>query len=320
MRLSGGHAGRTSAHGHYRRPPATDRRRARAAGPAPARRPRCAFPATSGPPAARAVPAIEAPRLDLLRASIARSARGPNVGRLAAGHAAHDMLLCGVRADGQFGAGSRGVLAAQAAPRPVALVRWRLTPWHRLRRCSPSSPGSTAGSFVSSTISASPRAMRPCPRHLRSGSMARSRLAGHGRWRDFDTGGNLARHAAEQGTRSSARRSRRPASLADLFGLSLGFHACSQDDIWRSCAATPRISDSPGTRAPRSSGLNCGGALRRVAWHFITNWPTNAARSRAIAFERPPRIAAQLGLCRHPLATTRCGRCRGGARGRHAPG
>src|SRR5688572_5738470 len=75
--------------------------------------------------AARAVPRIEAPRLELLRGiDQQKAAAAENVRRLAHGHAAHDMLLWGARGMGKSALVRSAVLAAQdAEPGRIALVQ-----------------------------------------------------------------------------------------------------------------------------------------------------------------------------------------------------
>jgi len=74
--------------------------------------------------AAHAVPAIEAPPLDLLRGIDAQKAVvAGNVARLAAGHAAHDMLLWGSRGMGKSALIRSSVVAAQQDGGRIALVQ-----------------------------------------------------------------------------------------------------------------------------------------------------------------------------------------------------
>ena len=74
---------------------------------------------------ARTVPAIEAPRLDLLQGiDRQKQAARDNVARLAAGHAAHDMLLWGARGMGKSALVRAAVAAAQEDdPARIALVQ-----------------------------------------------------------------------------------------------------------------------------------------------------------------------------------------------------
>ena len=74
---------------------------------------------------ARAVSAIEAPPLGLLRGIDAQKELVTgNVARLAAGHASHDMLLWGARGMGKSALVRAAVLAAQQhEPRQIALVQ-----------------------------------------------------------------------------------------------------------------------------------------------------------------------------------------------------
>ena len=184
---------------------------------------------------ARPVARLEAPRLELLRGiDQQKAAAAENVLRLARGHAAHDMLLWGARGMGKSALVRSAVLAAQAAePGKIALVQVAtdavaslsalfaaLAPLERRFVVFIDDLGFAPGDATG-------------PRHLRSwldgGVEARPanvRLAVTSNRRAI-----LAREANEQGDPLNPRDALDDQlALADRFGLSLGFHACSQDE------------------------------------------------------------------------------------------
>jgi predicted AAA+ superfamily ATPase len=226
--------------------------------------------------AARAVARIEAPRLELLRGiDQQKAAAAENVLRLARGHAAHDMLLWGARGMGKSALVRSTVLAAQdAEPGRIALVQ----------------VATDAVASLSALFSALARFERRFvvfiddlgfapgdamgPRHLRSwldgGVEARPgnvRLAVTSNRRAI-----LNRHASEQDDPLNPRDAiDDQLALADRFGLSLGFHACSQDEylaIVRGYADEYRLdwNESEALEWAKRRGARSG----RVAWHFIT--------------------------------------------------
>ena len=234
---------------------------------------------------ARGVAAIEAPRLDLLR-GIERQKReaAENVARLAAGRAAHDMLLWGARGMGKSALVRAAVLAAQqGAPRAIALVQVATDAVaslavlfaalaHEQRRFLVFiddlgfAPGDATG-----------------PRHLRSwldgGVEARPgnvRLAVTSNRRAI-----VARHASEQDDPLNPRDAvDDQLALADRFGLSLGFHACSQDEylaIVRGYAEEYALAwdEAEALEWAKRRGARSG----RVAWHFITELAGRAGKA-----------------------------------------
>jgi hypothetical protein len=225
---------------------------------------------------AHGVAAIEAPRLELLE-GIDRQKReaAANVARLAAGHAAHDMLLWGARGMGKSALVRSAVLAAQAgrsgrialvqvATDAVASLSVLFAVLSRIDRRFlvfiddlGFAPGDATG-----------------PRHLRSwldgGVEARPgnvRLAVTSNRRAI-----VARHASEQDDPLNPRDAvDDQLALADRFGLSLGFHACSQDEylaIVRGYAADLGLAweQAEALEWAKRRGARSG----RVAWHFIT--------------------------------------------------
>ena len=234
---------------------------------------------------ARGVPRIDAPRLELLRGiERQKAAAAENVLRHARGHAAHDMLLWGARGMGKSALVRSAVLAAQETePGRIALVQVATDAVASLAALFAAlaplerrfvvfiddlgfAPGDAAG-----------------PRHLRSwldgGVEARPgnvRLAVTSNRRAI-----LARHAAEQGDPLNPRDELdAQLALADRFGLSLGFHACSQDEdlaIVRGYAEDRELAwdEAEALQWAKRRGARSG----RVAWHFITELAGRAGRA-----------------------------------------
>jgi uncharacterized protein len=234
--------------------------------------------------AARPVPRIEAPRLELLRGiERQKAAAAENVLRHARGHAAHDMLLWGARGMGKSALVRSAVLAAQEAePGRIALVQVATDAVTSLAALFAAlaavdrrfvvfiddlgfAPGDAAG-----------------PRHLRSwldgGVEARPgnvRLAVTSNRRAI-----LARHASEQGDPLSPRDELDDQlALSDRFGLSLGFHACSQDEY---LAIVRGYADDRALEWDETEALEWakrrGARSGRVAWHYITELAGRAGR------------------------------------------
>jgi uncharacterized protein len=235
--------------------------------------------------AARAVPRIEAPQLELLRGiERQKAAAAENVLRHARGYAAHDMLLWGARGMGKSALVRSAVAAAQEAePGRIALVQVATDAVTSLAALFAAlaplerrfvvfiddlgfAPGDAAG-----------------PRHLRSwldgGVEARPgnvRLAVTSNRRAI-----LARHAAEQGDPLSPRDEvDDQLALSDRFGLSLGFHACSQDEY---LAIVRGYAEDQGLAWDEAEALEWakrrGARSGRVAWHYITELAGRAGRA-----------------------------------------
>ena len=225
---------------------------------------------------ARAVARIEAPDPDLLRGIDAQKAVViENVNRLAAGHAAHDMLLWGSRGMGKSALLRSAVVSAQAADAGrVALVQ-----------VAPDALSSLAALFTSlrgikrqflvyiddlgfeDGDSTGPRALRSW---LEGGVEARPgnvRIAVTSNRRAI-----VARHLAEQDDPINPRDTvDDKLALADRFGLSIGFHNCSQDDY---LAIITGYAESYGLVWDQGEALEWskrrGARSGRVAWQFIT--------------------------------------------------
>jgi len=233
---------------------------------------------------ARPVAAIEAPPLALLQGiDQQKQAVAGNVARLAQGHAAHDMLLWGSRGMGKSALLRAAVKDAQAGGGQIALVQVAST-------AIPTLPDLFA------QLAQTPRNMLVFlddlgfaegdgegPRALRSwldgGVEARPanvRLAVTSNRRAI-----VVRHGAEQDDPINPRDAVDDRlALADRFGLSLGFHACSQDDylaILRGYAAEYGLSldEHEALEWSKRRGARSG----RVAWHFITELAGRAGRN-----------------------------------------
>ena len=225
---------------------------------------------------ARPVHTISAPPLDLLKGIDAQKERvTANVTRLALGHAAHDMLLWGARGMGKSALLRAAVAAAQAEnPGAVALVQ-----------IAPAALGSVSALFAAlgqidrrflvfiddlgfeDGDSTGPRALRSW---LEGGVEARPgnvRLAVTSNRRAI-----VPRHLSEQDDPVNPRDAvDDQLALADRFGLSLGFHACSQDDylaIVAGYAAEHGLdwNEADALEWSKRRGARSG----RVAWQFVT--------------------------------------------------
>jgi predicted AAA+ superfamily ATPase len=224
----------------------------------------------------RPIARIEAPPLALLKGIEGQKAAvHGNIARLAAGHAAHDMLLWGARGMGKSALVRSAVLAAQQdRPARIALVQ-----------VATDAVGSLAALFAE--LARSERRFlvfiddlgfaagdAAGPRHLRSwldgGVEARPgnvRLAVTSNRRAI-----VARHAVEQDDPLNPRDAvDDQLALADRFGLSLGFHACSQDEY---LAIVRGYAEDLGLEWAAAEALEWakrrGARSGRVAWHVIT--------------------------------------------------
>lgn len=238
---------------------------------------------------ARAIDRIDAPPLALLR-GIDRQKQvvSENVARLAAGHAAHDMLLWGARGMGKSALVRASVAATQRNSAdddrsgPLALVQ----------------AGTDALDTLSGLFGELGRVERSFlvfiddlgfaegdthgPRHLRSwldgGVEARPdnvRLVVTSNRRAI-----LNRHASEQDDPLNPRDAvDDQLALADRFGLSLGFHACSQDEF---LAIVGGYAEEYGLTWAEAEALEWarrrGARSGRVAWHFITELAGRAGK------------------------------------------
>lgn len=234
---------------------------------------------------ARPVERIEAPALDLLRGIDAqKDVVAVNVARHAAGHAAHDMLLWGARGMGKSALLRASIAAAQAShPGRIALVQ----------------VAQEALAGVTGLFAALGRVDRRFlvfvddlgfeegdgggPRLLRSwlegGVEARPgnvRLAVTSNRRAI-----VPRHMSEQDDPINPRDAVDDRlALADRFGLSIGFHNCSQDDylaIIAGYAGHFGLAWEAGDALEwsRRRGARSG----RVAWQYVTELAGRAGQT-----------------------------------------
>lgn len=234
---------------------------------------------------ARPVDRLAAPRLELLRGiDRQKAAAAENVLRHARGHAAHDMLLWGARGMGKSALVRSAALAAQEAePGRLALVQ-----------VATDAVTSVSGLFAvlgevdrQFVVFIDDLGFAPGdatgPRHLRSwldgGVEARPanvRLAVTSNRRAI-----LPRQAGEQDDPLNPRDAvDDQLALADRFGLSLGFHACSQDEylaIVRGYADEYALdwSEADALEWAKRRGARSG----RVAWHFIVELAGRAGKA-----------------------------------------
>lgn len=232
--------------------------------------------------AARAVGRIEAPALDqLIGIDRQKALVAENVTRLAAGNAAHDMLLWGARGMGK----SALVCAATAAAQEegtLALVQVAAD-------ALPSLPvlffelGAVRRNFLVYLDDLGfAEGDTAGPRHLRSwlegGVEARPanvRLAVTSNRRAI-----VPRHLSEQDDPVNPRDALDDLqALSDRFGLSVGFHAASQDDYLAIVAA---YADPLGLPWEQGEALEWakrrGARSGRTAWQFVTELAGRAGR------------------------------------------
>ena len=233
----------------------------------------------------RAVSQIIAPPLDLLRGIEAqKEAVTANVGRLATGRAAHDMLLWGARGMGKSVLLRASVAAAQEqAEARIALVQVSPEALPSLTALFSALAGQRRHFLVfiddlgfEEGDSSGPRALRSW---LEGGVEARPgnvRLAVTSNRRAI-----VPRHAHEQDDPINPRDAVDDRlALADRFGLSIGFHACSQDDylaiVAGYCSAHALAFDQgEALEWSKRRGARSG----RVAWQFVTELAGRAGAS-----------------------------------------
>ena len=234
---------------------------------------------------ARAVPAISAPPLALLR-GIAQQKESvtDNILRLARGHAAHDMLLWGSRGMGKSALLRAGIVAAQAETGGrIALVQ---VAQEALAGIAPlfGLLGGIDRRFLvfiddlgfEDGDGGNPRLLRSW---LEGGVEARPanvRLAVTSNRRAI-----VARHMSEQDDPINPRDAVDDRlALADRFGLSIGFHNCSQDDY---LAIIGGYAEEFGLDWTESDALEWsrrrGARSGRVAWQFVNELAGRAGRS-----------------------------------------
>jgi len=233
---------------------------------------------------ARAVTRIEAPPLTLLRGIDEQKERVVgNVERLAAGHAAHDMLLWGSRGMGKSALLRASVVAAQASdPRHIALVQVAQEALSSLADLF-SALGRQDRRFLvfiddlgfENADGSGPRALRSW---LEGGVEARPgnvRIAVTSNRRAI-----VARNLSEQDDPVNPRDALDDKlALADRFGLSIGFHNCSQDDY---LAIIAGYAENHGLAWDQGEALEWsrrrGARSGRVAWQFVTELAGRAGK------------------------------------------
>jgi predicted AAA+ superfamily ATPase len=235
---------------------------------------------TAGRPIAR----IDAPSLELLKGiDRQKGTVRENVARLAAGHAAHDMLLWGARGMGKSALVRAAVMTAQEAnPGRLALVQAGTDSLDTLPALFAELGIRDRNFLVYIDDLGFAEGDTDGPRHLRSwlegGIEARPanvRLAVTANRRAI-----VARTMAEQDDPSNPRDLVDDRlALADRFGLALGFHACSQDDyleIVRGYAAEYGLDwdEADALEWAKRRGARSG----RIAWHYVVELAGRAGK------------------------------------------
>ena len=235
--------------------------------------------------AATGVATLTAPPLALLRGVDAQKrAVTENVARLAAGLAAHDMLLWGARGMGKSALLRASVAAAQASrPDALALVQVAPTAITRFGDLFRELGAEDRRFLVFIDDLGFEEGDDSGPRLLRSllegGVEARPanvRLAVTSNRRAI-----VSRHASEQDDPLNARDVVDDRlALADRFGLSIGFHSCSQDDY---LAIIDGYAQAYGLGWETADALEWsrrrGARSGRVAWHYVTELAGRAGRA-----------------------------------------
>ncbi|MXP40178.1 DUF815 domain-containing protein [Altererythrobacter soli] len=225
--------------------------------------------------AARPIARIEAPPLALLKGiDRQKQAVRENVSRLAAGSAAHDMLLWGARGMGKSALVRAAVRDAQAdASARLALIQAGTDALHSLPVLLAELAGVGRNFLVYIDDLGFGEDDMDGPRHLRSwlegGVEARPanvRLAVTSNRRAI-----LPRTMSEQDDPINPRDAVDDRlALADRFGLALGFHACSQDEY---LAIVGGYAEAHGLSWEEADALEWakrrGARSGRVAWHYI---------------------------------------------------
>ncbi|WEK45501.1 MAG: DUF815 domain-containing protein [Candidatus Andeanibacterium colombiense] len=245
-----------------------------------------AFPAyVLGNVSVRPVAKIEAPRLDLLKGIDAQREKiAGNVAWLAQGHAAHDVLLWGSRGMGKSTVLRAAVLAAQQAhPGRIALIQVGTEALEGLEALFAELGRLDRNFLVFIDDLGFGEGDDVGPRHLRSwlegGVEARPgnvRLAVTSNRRAI-----VSRQSSEQDDPLNPRDVVDDRlALADRFGLSLGFHNCSQDDY---LAIVGGYAEEYGLEWDEADALEWskrrGARSGRTAWQFVTELAGRAGKS-----------------------------------------
>lgn len=232
---------------------------------------------------ARGVVRLEAPDLSLMRGIDAqKEAVTGNVRRLAAGAAAHDMLLWGARGMGKS-ALLRAAVKDAATQRPGALALVQAMPDAGLARLFASLRGIGRRFLVFlddlGFDAGDAQAARALRSWLEGGVEARPanvRLAVTSNRRAI-----VERVHAEQDDPINPRDAVDDRlALADRFGLSLGFHNCSQDDY---LAIIAGYAEAHGLGWEQGDALEWskrrGARSGRVAWQYVTELAGRAGKA-----------------------------------------
>ncbi len=234
---------------------------------------------------ARAVAQLQAPALSLLRGIDGQKTMvTSNVARLAAGHAAHDMLLWGSRGMGKSALLRASIVAEQAtSPEAIALVQVAPDALTALSALFAQLNGIDRRFLVfiddlgfEDSDGTGPRALRSW---LEGGVEARPaniRLAVTSNRRAI-----VARHASEQDDPINPRDAMDDKlALADRFGLSIGFHNCTQDDYLNIITG---YAEKLGLEWQAGDALEWsrrrGARSGRVAWHYVTELAGQAGKA-----------------------------------------
>lgn len=225
--------------------------------------------------AARPIARIETPPLALLQGiNKQKEAVAGNVARLAQGHAAHDMLLWGSRGAGKSALVKASVLAAQEAGGNLALVQLAPDALRALPELFAQLNAAPRNFLVYLDDLGFSEGEDASARHLRSwldgGIEARPhniRIAVTSNRRAI-----LPREMSEQDDPINQRDVvDDKLALSERFGLSLGFHAVTQEDY---LAMLRGYAEHYGLELDEAEALNWskrrGARSGRIAWHFIT--------------------------------------------------
>lgn len=234
---------------------------------------------------ARGIARIDAPDLALLRGIDRQKEQvAGNIARLAAHHAAHDMLLWGARGMGKSALLRAGVNAAERErPGSIALVQIGTDALPRLADLFAELGAQDRAflAFIDDLGFADDDSIGP--RHLRSwlqgGVEARPanvRLAVTSNRRAI-----VARHVSEQDDPINPRDAVDDRlALADRFGLSVGFHNCDQADYLAIVAGYATAyaltwDESEALEWAKRRGARSG----RTAWQFVTELAGRVGRA-----------------------------------------
>ena len=234
---------------------------------------------------ARAVERIHAPALPLLRGiDQQKETVTSNVARLAAGHAAHDMLLWGSRGMGKSALIRASVVAAQTyRPGSIALVQVAQEAMAGIAGLFGVLGGIERRFLVFIDDLGFEEGDGNGPRLLRSwlegGVEARPgnvRLAVTSNRRSI-----VPRHSGEQDDPLNPRDVVDDRlALADRFGLSVGFHNCQQDEY---LAIIAGYAESYGLDWEPADALEWsrrrGARSGRIAWQYVTELAGRAGKS-----------------------------------------